>query len=403
MLKVNGSHHYSHISFQLSHLSHQTRLDHQTQRRQLRLWLSQLEILAQGLGFHHLGQRFQQSLQRFGLDVRKLHRINEIVSVEFFFFQPWSFSIVCVAFFSDLCLRVVPKKYYRIMLLFELAFREWKKLSAFVKTCEALYNHSDTALFKVKPKGLYIMLTDFESLCCLETRLFDQGKNMLKMNCTEYTVKIMLDSFVSILRKVLKNKHSALVSADDETPYVLQIREVIGHTNKTVETHQVESAEHRARVYHVLSTNEFRRRSTGGYVQFRLPYVEFNKLITMQCIVSGNCGGVGEVTATPPDEQGVCKIRFFVRNNGGMGGGVTLHTHAQAASAPLQHAPHQSVRLQYFLTYLKRSQSIFSNPTDSVTVYVSNQGLLLQTDVKDGHCVVVFIADVSQEDLDSYA
>jgi len=288
------------------------------------------------------------------------------------------------------------------MLLFELAFREGKRLAAFVKTCEAMYNQSDTALFKVKPKGLYILLTDFESLCCLETRLLDTGKGMLKMNCTEYTVKVMLDSFISVLRKILKNKHSALLSAEDESPYVLQIREVVGVTNKTVETYTVESAEHRARVYHILSTNTFRQQA-NHYVQFRLPVAEFNKLITMQCIISGNCGGVGEMVVTPAASSELCSIRLHVRNQAGMHGGVTLHTHAKAPSAPLLHRPEQAFQLQYFLTYLKRSQNLFSCPTDFLTVYASDKGLLLQTDVKDGHCVVIFLADISHEDLDSYA
>lgn len=290
------------------------------------------------------------------------------------------------------------------MLLFELALRDWKKLSAFVKTCEAMFNQSDTAMLKIKPKGLYLMLTDFESMCCLETRLLDHSKQMLKMNCPEYTVKVMLDSLIQILRRILKNKHTALLWADDEAPYVLQIREIAGHTNRTVETHQVESAEHRARVFHVISTNQFRKRS-AQYAQFRMPYVEFNKLITMQCIISGSCGGVGEVTVTPPTNASddVCKIRFFVRNHGGMSGGVTLHTRAGAPTAPLQHAPTQSLHLKYILTYLKRAQSLFTNLTDSLTIYLSEKGMLMQTDVKDGHCVVVFIADVSTDDLDSYA
>lgn len=289
------------------------------------------------------------------------------------------------------------------MLLFEWAFREWKKLSSFVKTCEAMCNQSDTAMVKVKPKGLYIMLTDFESLCCLETRLLDSGKKNLKLHCPEYTVKIMLDSFVSILRRILKNKNAAVLYAEDDQPYSLKIRETATHTQRWVDTHVVESAEHRARVYHLLSTHEFRRVS-GDYVQFRLPNAEFNKLITLKCILSGNCGGVGEIRVTPSETpDGPCRIHFYVRNHGGMGGGVTLYTHPQAASAPLQHTPTAPLRMSYFLAYLRRAQNLFAHPTDFVTLYVSAKGLLLQTDVKDSHCSVVFLSDVSHEDLDSYA
>lgn len=286
------------------------------------------------------------------------------------------------------------------MLLFELTFRDWKKLSAFVKTCESIYNQSDTVMVKVKLKGLYIMLTDYESLCCVEARLLDTDSKLIRLNCPEYTVKIVLDSLINIFRKILKNKHSAVLFAEDENPYTLQVREIAGHTNKTVEVHKVETAEHRARVFHIMSTNEFKNRS-DSYLQFRLPQHEFNKLITMQCIISGNYGGIGEVIVKPDVKR--CHIQFYARNNGGMGGGVTVHTHDNAESAPLQHMPAHNLHIKYFLTYLKRAQNMFTSIVDYITIYVSDKGMLLQTDVKDGQCVVIFIADVSNEDLDSYA
>lgn len=291
------------------------------------------------------------------------------------------------------------------MRLFELAFRDWKRLSAFVKTCESTVTHSDTAMFKVKPKGVYVMLTDFESMCCVEVRLMDMTKTMLKMNSPEVSVKIMLDSFVAALRKVLKNKHSAIVYVEDDDPYTLQINEVVGQTNKLVEQHRIESAEHRPRVYHILSTNGFKQKSKS-YVQFKIPNSEFNKIITTQCIGSGNCGGVGEISAIPSPSSvspGAVKIRFSVRNSGGMATSLTIHTNLKALTIPLQNCPTSAVQMRYCLTYLKRSQNLFANPSDHVNVYISDLGMILQTEIKDNHSVVVFIADVSNEDMDSYA
>jgi len=293
--------------------------------------------------------------------------------------------------------------------LFELSFRDQRKLNAFIKTCEAMSVHSDTALLKVNKRGVYILLSDFESLCCLEVRLTDNIQGMLKIYCKEYTVKILLDSLTNILRQVAKNKHSAILCSDVETPKILLVREVVGQSHRLIATYPVTSTEHRARVYHVISTRQFRKKSKN-YVQFRIPNVELNKIITMQSIISGNNGGVGELIITPiPDDEkdlnlpkNRCDIRFFMNNNSGGKGGVTIHTHMAAETVPIQNIPLNPIHSKYFLTYLKRSQNLFTTPLDLVTIYVSERGILIQTDSKDNHSVVIFIADVSDEDMDSY-
>lgn len=281
------------------------------------------------------------------------------------------------------------------MLLFELTLKDHKRVSALIKTCETACSLSDTAMIKIKPKGLYIMLTDMESFSCLEIRMLDMPASTLRLHASEYTVKIILDSFVNILRTIQKHKHTAVIVADHETPLTLQIRQVNPATSKVVESHSVESAEHRARVFHVSSTTAFR--ANAEYSEFRIPSVELNKIITMQCIISGNSGGVGEINVKGND------IQFYVKNGGGMGGGVTIHGNTRSTTVPILHSPAETIHTKYLLTYLKRAQNLFSNPSDNVTIYVSKKGFLLQTDIRDGHSVLVFIADVSNEDLQSYA
>jgi hypothetical protein len=290
--------------------------------------------------------------------------------------------------------------------LFELNFYDIRSLIAFIKTCEAMNVHSDTAIIKIKKRGVYILLSDPESLCCLETRLTENIADVLTINCPQFTAKILLDSLSSILRKIVRNKHCAVLYALPDQPQVLMVREVVGQTHKHVESYTVESTEHRARVYYIISTNEFRTKSEN-YIQFRIPNIELNKIISSQAIISGNSGGVGEMIITPlPNnslETNRCTIQFFLHNNSGQKGGTKIHTHAKAESVPVLHAPHQLIHTKYFLTYLKRSQNLFSNPLDMITMYASNQGILLQTDTKDNHSSVVFIADISKEDLSSYA
>jgi hypothetical protein len=300
----------------------------------------------------------------------------------------------------------VPPKKEKYNPCFELIFRDLRGLSAFIKTCEAMSIHSDTALFKVKKRGVYILLSDAESFSCLEMRLTDNLDGMLRLQCKEYTIKILLDSLTDILRHILRAKHSAVIYAEKDTGnfgavsnQALYVREFA--TNKIIQTHKVTDIEHRARVYHIISTHQFRKRSRD-HVQFRIPSIELNKIITQQAILSGNNGGVGELIIVPTGNEH-CDIQFFTQNNSGGKGSLTIHTHTKAETVPIQTMPNHKIHSKYFITYLKRSQNLLISPTDSVTMYVSERGILLQTDCKDHHSVVIFIADISDEDLDSYS
>lgn len=295
-------------------------------------------------------------------------------------------------------------KYKKMTILFELILKEHRKLNAFIKTCEAMMNHSDTALFKVKKRGVYILLTDFESFCCLETRLTDNVQSILKTYRCDFSAKILLDSMINILRRISKNKRCAMLYADSEDDKILKIREMNLQSSRAVEEYVVDSVEHRARVYYVISTNQFKSKSED-YIQFRIPNIELNKIITMQCILSGNSGGVGQIDVTPVVENpGSVKIHFFIQNQMGAKGGVTIHTKKnldENLSVPVFHLPVKCISTRYLLTYLKRSQNILTVPSDSVTVYISNRGILIQTDVKEHHYVVVFISDITNENLES--
>ena len=49
--------------------------------------------------------------------------------------------------------------------------------------------HSDTALFKVKKRGIYILLTDFDSICAVEVRMTSVSDTNFTMNTREFTAK----------------------------------------------------------------------------------------------------------------------------------------------------------------------------------------------------------------------
>lgn len=278
-------------------------------------------------------------------------------------------------------------------------------LNSTLKTLDALFVHSDTAMLKVKKRGLYIMLSDFESLSCSETRFTVNLENILFVNVVEYTAKILLDSLANILRQIVKMKHGAVVYSLLNNPGQVFVDEVIGRKNFVQNTCQVKSAEHRARVFHIVSSTQFERQSAENYLKFKVPNVEFNKIVTIQAIISGMSGGVGFIDVCPDAESPTthCKIRFHTRNHSGGNGGVTINTHSTATTAPLLHLPTKAFKIQYCITYLKRSQNLMFAPTDSVTMWISPKGLLLQTETKDHHSTLVFVADVSDEDLRSYS
>ena len=202
--------------------------------------------------------------------------------------------------------------------------------------------------------------------------------------------------------RILKNKHAAVLFSEDHAPNTLKVNELSIQTGKLIECHQVESTENRARVYYVMSTNRFRQVS-DDYVQFQIPNIEFNKIVTMLCILSGSSGGIGEIIVIPSECEQTCAIRFFIKNNSGCAGGVTIHTFANADTVPLIHMPKSNIHVKYFLTYLKRSQNLFIIPPEHITLFVSSRGILLQIDQKDNCSTVIFISDVSNVDVESYA
>ena len=285
--------------------------------------------------------------------------------------------------------------------LFELILRDHRKLNAFVRTCDGLCVHSDTALFKVKRKGVYIMLTDYESFCCVEARITDNLSQILKTYTKEFTTKIRLDSLVEILKRIDRAKNIAMICATQLNE--LRVLEILTVNGQIIGEYVVESTEHRDRVFHILSSREFQN-ITSNYVQFRIMNIELNRIITMLAIGSGINGGVCTFTAEPdPIHPSQCKITFAIRNDGGFMSRLTIHTvNRSDVDVPVQHIPQQGFQTKFFVTYLKKSQNLLHTQTDYVTLYANDKGMLLQTDIKDHHSVLVFMADLQQEDLSSY-
>ena len=292
---------------------------------------------------------------------------------------------------------------------FELYFRDVRKLSNFIKVCEALSSHSYTALFKAKQKGIYLMLTDFEGMCIIECRITNIGPENIKLKYKEFTAKILIDSLVEKLRLCVRQKKGALIVGGHNTLKIQMLTP--GNlppaiVNKKQDDYmEVVSSERRPRVYYIMSVREFIN-SSADYVKFRILNVEFNKLITQQAIMSGTNGGVGKLTVEPHNSTD-CTINFSLTNNGGSFSCVTITTHTSSEDVPVLRMPRDKIEVTYLLTYMKRSHNIFNLPNDFVTIYASEKGIILHTDIKGGICTIVYTCNVSQKgyevDLNSYS
>jgi hypothetical protein len=231
----------------------------------------------------------------------------------------------------------------------------------------------------------------------VETRLQKLSELQLKMYTKEFSAKILLDSLVEEMKKSCRNKRNIVIIG--ESGHVLKVQEVNANQTRG-EIRTIESTEHRMRVYHIVSTREFVKKSEH-YIQFRIMNTEFNKIVTTQAILSGINGGVGKLCIEPSGNE--CKIIFSLVNDGGSFGKITIHTSTTSEDVKVYHMPKRKIEISYLLTYLKRSQNMLNFPTDYVTVYVSEKGLILHTDMKDGLCTVLYTHDVSTIDLTSYA
>lgn len=271
------------------------------------------------------------------------------------------------------------------------------KISSFIHMLDNLMNHSDTAMIKiVKNKGLYILLTDFETMCSVETRYVHDANVHVEGAESRLSYKVLLDSLANVLRKVQKNKTNAIIASSE--PYVMQVYETNGN-GSLLATHAVTSTEHRPRLYYIVSTKVFCQRSQN-YCQFQINYSDLNRIINNQCIISGNLGGITTLTVSSSRQK--TDIKFHTKSGSGCQGGITIRSSAACKTTPILHEPSESIHLTFMLTYLKRSQALLNTPGYQCMMYVSNKGLIIQTDPREEPSTLITITSCDDVDPDSY-
>jgi hypothetical protein len=265
--------------------------------------------------------------------------------------------------------------------LFELVLKD-KKLNCFWKHCEAILCHSDTALFKVKKREICISLLDSEAFCCCDTRMSLKGDKGFKFNI-ECSAKILLGSLVNLLKQSIRLKHSVMLFMTEDR--LLQAREL-----PSLDSIVITSVEYRLRNFHITSLKEFLLKSQEA-MQFKIINTEFVKIITQLVILSGVSGGIGVLRAEPNGDQ--CKLFFEIQSNGGCRGVVDIDASTTTSECTMIVVPSKVIQIHYILTYLKRSQAMMMS--EFTTLFLSEKGLLLQTDLKDGIKTTVFISAIN--------
>lgn len=279
--------------------------------------------------------------------------------------------------------------------IFEASLTNLRRLNTLTKQCEAIAVFSDTAIFKVRKTGIYVGLTDCENLCGVECRIPDKALQCIQFTdpkCDRWCTKILLEHFTSELRRALRSKQPIVFTADESNPLILKIR-MPDHTTP------IKSTLHRPRVFRKTSTNKFIKDSQH-VAQFRILNAELMKIINVQCVASGNHGGVGQLRIVPDGER--CLIEFMLHGNCAAKVRFGIHTHRGSAFAPMVQIPTQTIHIHYFLMFLKRSQGLFHTAHEFTHFYVSEQGMMLKIESSDALSTVIFTPDIQNVDLNSF-
>lgn len=281
--------------------------------------------------------------------------------------------------------------------LFELTLSNMKRLNNVTKMCEAINSHSDTALVKVTSEGVYIRLTDFESFCSSEIRIPSKVFQYYHMATEQWSGKILLDHLTTELRRLTRMKQTVTFHVEASQPDILKARSV--HHNMAVK-----STNHRPRVFWKASVQDFIA-ADPEYGHFRILNAELQKIINVQCVMSGNHGGVARLLIAPVEQTNQTKVVFSLFGDCGASAEINILTHEKSAVVPVHRRPSKPIEVMYFLSYLKRSQNLFTAGNDLTHMYVSSKGILIKTeskDVQDPLTAFVLISNIAPVDLDSY-
>lgn len=285
--------------------------------------------------------------------------------------------------------------------LFEISLKDRCSPKTFVKVLESLNAHSDTGMFKVNMRGVYIKVTDPESFCASEVRIPTTSPISVTHlgSKTNFTAKIKLKSLSDHIKKMQKVVAYPRITARRNGELIVET--VKHNTNEVIGSFVVDSLEYRPRIYYVISTNHFRKES-DAFVEFSMPVEEWRRLITAQAIGSGTHGGVVTFRYDPVSETRA-RMEFIVESESGGRYNQVIHGSTKAAVAPILHLSEKSFDMKFLTIYAKRSLQYLQWQVSTVNLMISERGLIFSADISNVCTALTMIANVEGVDLESYA
>jgi hypothetical protein len=270
--------------------------------------------------------------------------------------------------------------------IFEFTLKD-KKLNTFFKHCDSVLQQSDTALFKVSKRGIFVRVTDLEGFCSCETSIGVKGDPSFKLT-QECDAKILLVSLVNELKKAVRLKHTIVLLMREDHQLIIRDQ------TETV----IESVEHRVRDFFVLSLRVFLLKSENS-MQFKMINSEFSQMVTRATILSGVSGRIASFCAEPIlDHPNRTKLVFGVESNGACKGTLSVDATTTSDTATILVVPKSRVFIYYLLTYLKRAIHILHSQYEYVMVTVSERGMMLHTEPRDGVRTIIAISAICDVD-----
>lgn len=279
-------------------------------------------------------------------------------------------------------------------LLAQAKFQDCRGVMLFQDICEALLHHSDTALLTILPQMCRLTLTDSETFCAV-TLSMSNSALIRTQTSVVHSHQICLESIIAELKYFAKHqtKLSILIYAST----------VCIQNDITKETRELTLRNRRnTRPYFHVSDTHFESKSQNR-ASFYMDELELNRIITSQAILAGQTKSLGTLDITAVDKS-TMNIVFKVENQSGVVGSTSILTKTNSTQVCFVQTPkHPHISTKYFVTYLKRSQLLFTLAKNSrVLVQVSDLGILCRTDIAEECSVTMFTRNIANEDLDSY-
>lgn len=277
--------------------------------------------------------------------------------------------------------------------VFDLSLKDSHQINWWIKLCDNVMEHSDTALFCINERGIFWKMVDSESMCIVEIRISNKWVHHCVRRVDRFSAKFLIPSFRDHLKEFLK-QHShqlLLLFATCQDPHTLRLT----NTHCTIPIQTITSMEDKARVFFNFSLQKLIRKSKC-YVRHTLLNIEFQRIVNTLCILSGDSGGIVTIhVQKPPLETKTVTIEWEINNQSGGWARQRMRLPTSTCTCKMKEP---ILELPFLLTYLKKSEKLLGMPGQNCVLHLTDVGIVLEPQQN----IYVFIKHIKNEDMDSY-